>query len=299
MENYICIYGHFYQPPRENAWLEVIEVQDSAHPYHDWNERISAECYAPNTASRILNGKAVIKNIINNYSRISFNYGPTLLSWMKVNEPTTYQAILDADTESIRHFGGHGSAMAQVYNHIISPLANDRDKETQIVWGIRDFEHRFKRKPEGMWLAETAADTASLELLAKHNIKFTVLAPRQARGIRKIGETIWKDTTTESLDTRRPYRCHLPSGNIIDLFFYDGDIAQGVAFDGLLFDGRKFAHRLLDAFEKEPDEPQLVHIATDGETYGHHHKHGEMALAFCLDYIGRQKNSRLTNYANF
>ncbi|MEJ7645506.1 MAG: DUF3536 domain-containing protein [Chryseolinea sp.] len=299
MKNYICIHGHFYQPPRENAWLEVIEVQDSAHPYHDWNERITAECYAPNTASRILNGKAVIKNIINNYSRISFNYGPTLLSWMKGNDPTTYQAILDADIESARHFGGHGSAMAQVYNHIILPLANDRDKETQIVWGIRDFEDRFKRKPEGMWLAETAADTASLELLAKHDIKFTVLAPRQARGVRMIGETIWTDTSPETLDTRRPYRCELPSGRSIDLFFYNGDIAQGVAFDGLLYDGKKFAHRLLDSFHKDSVEPQLVHIATDGETYGHHHKHGEMALAFCLDYIGRQKNSELTNYAEF
>jgi len=299
LENHICIHGHFYQPPRENAWLEVIEVQDSAHPYHDWNERITAECYAPNTASRILNGKAVIKNIINNYSRISFNYGPTLLSWMQVNEPGTYQAILEADRESARHFGGHGSAMAQVYNHIILPLANDRDKETQIIWGIRDFEHRFHRKPEGMWLAETAVDTKSLELLAKHDIKFTLLAPRQARCIRKIGEAAWEDTTTESLDTRRPYRCLLPSGRTITLFFYDGEIAQGVAFNGLLNDGKKFAHRLLDSFDPDSDEPQLVHIATDGETYGHHHKHGDMALAFCLDYIGRQENSILTNYAEF
>lgn len=299
MENHICIHGHFYQPPRENAWLEVIEVQDSAHPYHDWNERITAECYAPNTASRILNGKAVIKNIINNYSRISFNYGPTLLSWMELNDPSTYKAIIDADEQSALQFSGHGSAIAQVYNHIILPLANDRDKETQIVWGIRDFEFRFKRKPEGMWLAETAVDTKSLELLAAHDIKFTVLAPRQARGIRKAGDLIWKDVTTESLDTRRPYRCKLPSGKSIVLFFYDGNISQGVAFDGLLNDGSKFAHRLMGGFDADSKEPQLVHIATDGETYGHHHKHGDMALAFCLDYIGRQENARLTNYAEF
>lgn len=299
MENHICIHGHFYQPPRENAWLEVIEVQDSAHPYHDWNERITAECYAPNTASRILNGKAVIKNIINNYSKISFNYGPTLLSWMEVSDPTTYKAILDADIQSAKQFSGHGSAIAQVYNHIILPLANDRDKETQIIWGIRDFEFRFKRKPEGMWLAETAVDIPSLELLARHNIKYTVLAPRQARGFRKTGDLVWKDVTTESLDTRRPYTCKLPSGNSIVLFFYDGSISQGVAFDGLLNDGNKFASRLMGSFDEHSKEPQLVHIATDGETYGHHHKHGDMALAFCLDHIGRQKNARLTNYAEF
>jgi alpha-amylase/alpha-mannosidase (GH57 family) len=299
LKKYICIHGHFYQPPRENAWLEVIEVQDSAHPYHDWNERITAECYAPNTASRILDGKSVIKNIINNYSKISFNYGPTLLSWMQVNDIATYDAIIQADRESARHFGGHGSAIAQVYNHMIMPLANERDKETQIIWGIRDFEYRFNRKPEGIWLAETAVDLSTLELLVKHDIKFTILAPRQAMAIRKIGNDRWHDVNSETLDTRRPYKCVLPSGDSIVLFFYDGDIAQGVAFNGLLNDGKKFAHRLIDAFDPDSKEPQLVHIATDGETYGHHHKHGEMALAYCLDYIGRQEDSRLTNYAEF
>jgi len=299
LKKYICIHGHFYQPPRENAWLEVIEVQDSAHPYHDWNERITAECYAPNTASRILDGKSVIKNIINNYSKISFNYGPTLLSWMQTNDQATYDAIIDADRESARLFGGHGSAIAQVYNHMIMPLSNERDKETQIIWGIRDFEYRFNRKPEGMWLAETAVDLSTLELLVKHDIKFTILAPRQALATRKIGESEWHDVNTETVDTRRPYKCPLPSGKSIVLFFYDGDIAQGVAFNGLLNDGRKFAHRLLDAFDPDSTEAQIVHIATDGETYGHHHRHGEMALAYCLDYIGRQEDTRLTNYAEF
>jgi alpha-amylase/alpha-mannosidase (GH57 family) len=299
LEKYICIHGHFYQPPRENAWLEVIEVQDSAHPYHDWNERISAECYSPNTASRILNEKGVINNIINNYSRISFNFGPTLLSWMEVNDKETYHAILEADRESLKIFNGHGSAMAQVYNHMILPLANRRDKETQIIWGIRDFEFRFNRKPEGMWLAETAVDTESLELLVEHGIKFTVLAPRQAKAIRKVGKEEWTPVNANSVDTRRPYLCKLPSGKSIVLFFYDGDIAQGVAFNGLLNDGKKFAHRLLDSFDPETEEPQLVHIATDGETYGHHHKHGDMALAYCLDYIVRHQHSNLTNYAEF
>jgi alpha-amylase/alpha-mannosidase (GH57 family) len=299
LEKYICIHGHYYQPPRENAWLEVIEVQDSAHPYHDWNERISAECYSPNTASRILNEKGVIKNIINNYSRISFNFGPTLLSWMEVNDRETYHAILEADRESMKNFNGHGSAIAQVYNHMILPLANERDKETQILWGIRDFEFRFNRKPEGMWLAETAVDTESLELLVKHGIKFTILAPRQAKAIRKISKEEWTSVTANTVDTRRPYVCKLPSGKDIILFFYDGDIAQGVAFNGLLNDGNKFAHRILDSFDPEAVEPQLVHIATDGETYGHHHKHGDMALAFCLDYIQRHQQSNLTNYAEY
>ncbi len=297
MEKYICIHGHFYQPPRENAWLEVIEVQDSAHPYHDWNERITFECYGPNSASRILNENGVIKNIINNYSKISFNFGPTLLSWMEAYDTETYEAILEADKESIKTFDGHGSAMAQVYNHIILPLANSRDKETQIIWGIRDFVRRFGRLPEGMWLAETAVDTESLELMAKHDIRFTVLAPRQAKAFRKVGQEEW--TPTSDIETRRPYICNLPSGKSIALFFYDGDVSQGVAFNGLLNDGKKFADRLLDSFDGESDEPQLVHIATDGETYGHHHKHGDMALAFCLDHIERHKQSNLINYGQF
>ncbi len=299
MEKYICIHGHFYQPPRENAWLEVIEVQDSAHPYHDWNERISAECYAPNTASRILNGKGVIKNIINNYSKISFNFGPTLLSWMQSHDPETYSAILHADRESVNMFNGHGSAIAQVYNHMILPLSTSRDKETQIIWGIQDFQFRFKRLPEGMWLSETAVDVESLELLFKHGIKFTILAPRQAKAVRLLGKKEWTKVNTDTLDTRRPYKIMLPSGGSIVLFFYNGEISQGVAFNGLLNDGKKFAHRLLDGFDNEPSEPQLVHIATDGETYGHHHKHGDMALAYGMDYIERNKQSHVTNYAEF
>lgn len=298
MEKFICIHGHFYQPPRENAWLEVIEVQDSAHPYHDWNERITAECYGPNTASRILDAKGVIKKIISNYSRISFNFGATLLSWMANNDPETYEAILQADRDSLENFNGHGSAIAQVYNHIIMPLATRRDKETQIIWGIRDFAYRFKRQPEGMWLAETAVDIESLELLARHNIKFTILAPRQAMAFRKINENVWSNTDQTPIDPRRPYLFKLPSGNAIVLFFYDGDISQGVAFNGLLNDGKKFAERLLNTLDNT-NEPQLSHIATDGETYGHHHKHGDMALAFCLDYIERNKISNLTNYAQY
>jgi alpha-amylase/alpha-mannosidase (GH57 family) len=299
LERYICIHGHFYQPPRENAWLEVIEVQDSAHPFHDWNERITAECYAPNAASRILNDKGVIKNIINNYSKISFNFGPTLLSWMEINDRETYQAILEADEESKKNFSGHGSAIAQVYNHMIMPLANRHDKETQIIWGIRDFEHRFNRKPEGIWLAETAVDSETLELLADNKIKFTILAPRQAKAIRKQGASDWTSVTDQTLDTTRPYQVQLSGGRSMNVFFYDGDISQAVAFNGLLNDGSKFASKLFEPFSKDGNEPQVVHIATDGETYGHHHKHGEMALAYCLDYIERSKQCELTNYAEY
>lgn len=295
---YVCIHGHFYQPPRENAWLEVIELQDSAHPYHDWNERITAECYEPNATSRILNEGGVIKNIVNNYARISFNFGPTLLSWMEQYAPETYEAILEADKLSIKNFDGHGSAVAQVYNHMIMPLANRADKETQVMWGIRDFESRFRRKPAGMWLAETAVDTETLEVLAANNIRFTILAPRQARAVRKTGDTEWTEVNEKSINTTKPYRCNLPSGKSIVLFFYEGDISQGIAFNGLLNDGKRFADRLLGALE-EGDEPQLIHVATDGETYGHHHKHGEMALAYCLDYIEKGGQARLTNYAQF
>ena len=298
-KKYICIHGHFYQPPRENAWLEVIELQDSAHPYHDWNERITAECYDPNASSRILDENNVIKNIINNYSRISFNFGPTLLSWMESYATETYEAILEADKLSLSNFGGHGSAVAQVYNHIIMPLANKRDKETQILWGIRDFESRFKRKPEGMWLAETAVDTETLELLAEHKIKFTILAPRQAKAVRKIGSEDWTEVNDRSVNTKKVYQCNLPSGKSIALFFYDGDISQGIAFNGLLNDGKRFAERLLSPLDFEDRESQLVHVATDGETYGHHHKHGEMALAFCLDFIEKDERVHLTNYAQF
>ncbi|MBX2969235.1 MAG: DUF3536 domain-containing protein [Cyclobacteriaceae bacterium] len=298
MEKYICIHGHFYQPPRENAWLEVIEVQDSAHPYHDWNERVSAECYAPNAASRILEA-GVIKNIVNNYSRISFNFGPTLLSWMETNDPETYNAILEADKESEKLFDGHGSAIAQVFNHMIMPLANERDKRTQILWGIRDFEHRFGRSPEGMWLAETAADTPTLEALAESNIKFTILAPRQAKAFRKVGEENWHTLSDTGIDPRKAYTINLPSGKNIAVFFYDGDISQGVAFNGLLNDGEKFSHALRTGFNVDDSEPQLVNIATDGESYGHHHKHGDMALAFCLDHIHRLKHNHLMNYAQF
>ncbi|HSM85499.1 MAG TPA: DUF3536 domain-containing protein, partial [Candidatus Limnocylindrales bacterium] len=299
MDRFICIHAHFYQPPRENPWLEAVERQDSAYPYHDWNERISAECYAPNGASRILDGAGRISQIVNNYSRISFNFGPTLLSWMEEKEPATYRRLLESDAESQTRFSGHGSAMAQAYNHMILPLANERDKRTQVVWGIRDFEGRFRRYPEGMWLPETAVDVPTLEALAELGIRYTVLAPRQAARVRKIGARHWKDVSGGRIDPSRAYLARLPSGNRISLFFYDGPISQAVAFEHLLDSGEQFAERLKGGFSDKRTWPQLMHIATDGETYGHHHKYGDMALAYALDKVGSEDHVQLTNYGEF
>ena len=297
---YVCIHGHFYQPPRENPWLEAVELQDSAYPYHDWNERITAECYAPNSAARILNNESRIVRILNNYEKISFNFGPTLLSWMETTSPSVYAAILEADRASQQRFSGHGSALAQAFHHIIMPLANRRDKETQVAWGIRDFEFRFGRFPEGMWLPETAADLETLEVLAEAGIKFTILAPRQASRESKIGGRSWKDVSGERIDPSMPYQVTLPSGRKINLFFYDGPISRAVAFEDLLGNGEGFAKRIMAGFAEDVRPwPELVHIATDGETYGHHHRFGEMALASALDYIESNEFAQLTNFGEY
>ncbi len=298
MQRYLCIHCHFYQPPRENPWLEGIELQESAYPYHDWNERITAECYAPNASSRLLDGEGRILAIVNNYARISFNFGPTLLSWLEERAPRVYQAILDADKESAERFSGHGSAMAQAYNHMILPLANAADRRTQIVWGIRDFEHRFGRRPEGMWLPEAAVDSQTLEILAEEGIRFTVLAPRQAGRVRKLGGRAWKEVQG-GIDPSRAYLARLPGRKSIALFFYDGPISQAVAFEGLLNNGETFAARLLGGFSEQRTWPQLTHIATDGETYGHHHRFGDMALAYALHHIESNNLAKLTNYGEF
>ncbi|NIR50834.1 DUF3536 domain-containing protein [candidate division KSB1 bacterium] len=299
MNRYVCIHGHFYQPPRENAWLEDVELQDSAYPYHDWNERITAEGYAPNTASRILDSESKIIDIVNNYSKISFNFGPTLFSWMEKEMPEVYEAIIEADRESQKNFSGHGSAIAQVYNHMIMPLANSRDKRTQIHWGIKDFERRFGRKPEGMWLSETAVDLESLDILAEYGIKFTILAPRQASRVCKIGEEGWHDVSGDKVDPKMPYLCKLPSGKTIALFFYDGPISQELGFGDLLNNGEEFAGRLMQGFVENEHDDQLVHIATDGETYGHHKPHGEMALAYCLYHIESNDLANITIYSEY
>jgi len=298
MERFVCIHGHFYQPPRENPWLEVVELQDSAHPYHDWNERITAECYAPNAVARILDDNGRIRTLVNNYASMSYNFGPTLLTWLQEQRPDIYRFILEADKESQQRFSGHGSAMAQVYNHVIMPLANRADKTTQVRWGIRDFEARFGRRPEGMWLAETAVDIETLEVLAEEGIRFTVLAPRQAARVRKPDDEAWIDVTGDRVDPKRAYFQRLPSGKTISLFFYDGPISRSIAFEGLLTRGENLAKRIVDAFLDE-ERPQLVHVATDGESYGHHVAHGDMALAYAIHYLEFRHLARLTNYGEF
>jgi alpha-amylase/alpha-mannosidase (GH57 family) len=299
MSRYLCIHGHFYQPPRENPWLEGIEIQDSAFPYHDWNERITAECYAPNAASRILNDEKRIIDIASNYSRISFDFGPTLLSWLEIYAPDIYTAVLDADKKSVEQRSGHGNALAQIYNHLIMPLSNKRDKQTQVVWGIKDFEKRFQRFPEGMWLSETAVDIETLEILAEHGVRFTILAPHQAYRVRKLGTGKWKDVSDARVDPTMAYLCRLPSGRDIAIFFYDGPISQAVAFEKLLASGEAFADRLKTGFSDSRNWPQIMNIATDGETYGHHHRFGDMALAYSLDYIESTGMAILTNYGEY
>ena len=312
-QRYVCVHGHFYQPPRENPWLETVEVQDSASPYHDWNDRITAECYAPNGASRITNLKNEIVRIVNNYARMSFNFGPTLLSWLADKAPRAYRMILDADNVSAQRYSGHGSALAQVYNHMIMPLASRRDAITQIRWGIADFEHRFGRRPEGMWLAETAVNRLVLDLMAAEGIKFTVLAPSQCARVRRIPPDIehsatvnpihWTPTPDATVDPTHPYAIPLDEGRSIAVFFYDGPASRAIAFEGLLNSGEAFGSRLLDGFHSPSANPtgeaELSHVATDGESYGHHHKYGEMALSYAMHWIEDSGRAKLTNYGEF
>ena len=299
MEKFICIHGHFYQPPRENPWLEAVELQDSASPYHDWNERITAQCYAPNAHARLLDGAGRIERIVSNYSKISFNFGPSLLSWMKENAPDIHRAIVDADKKSQKQFSGHGTALAQCYNHLIMPLANRRDKYTQVVWGIGDFESRFGRKPEGMWLPETAVDDETLDVLAELGIKFTILSPFQASRVRALDGQTWQDVNGGRVDPSMPYLVKLPSGRSIAVFFYDGGVAKAVAFERLLSNGDALAQRLMGAFDDGRGRDQLVNVATDGESYGHHFTYGDMALAYALRMIENEGNARLTVYAEY
>lgn len=298
MQHFVCIHAHFYQPPREDPWRGEIPQEKSAAPFHDWNERICAECYEPNSAARILNAKGDVAKLVNNYAKINFNFGPTLLSWLEAHAPSVYQKILEADQESLKQFSGHGSAIAQAYNHMILPLANRRDKHTQIFWGIRDFEYRFKRKPEGIWLPETAVDMETLDIAAKLGIRYTILAPHQAKRVCAMKNFECHDVQASTIDPTMPYEVRIPSGRHISVFFYDGPISTAIAFERLLNSGDALAERLLAAFGKRKGA-QLVNIATDGETYGHHHRFGEMALAYAVDRLEHTNTVRLTNYGEF
>jgi hypothetical protein len=286
---YICLHGHFYQPPRDNPWRPGhIEAQPSAEPFHDWNERIDAECYAPNARAKVGD------KTVNNYERISFDFGPTLLEWLEAKAPDTYAAVLAADRQSTRRFSGHGGAMAQAYNHTILPLATAADKRTQIQWGLEDFAKRFNRRAEGLWLPECAVDVATLEALAESDVRFTVLSPQSLTAVRRVGEREWRTPGVGAF--ARAYKVPLPSGRSLAVFFYNGDVALSVAFHRLLDDGGELVRRLL-ATSDEPNA--LVHIATDGESYGHHHRFGEMALAYALEKIDAMKDVRLTTYGEY
>ena len=321
---YITIHGHFYQPPRENPYLNAIERQESAAPFHDWNARIHNECYRPNAFSRIERRDGKIVKIVNNYEYMSFNMGPTLLSWIEVHDRNTYQAILDADKRSADRLNGHGNAIAQVYNHIIMPLANWRDKLTQIRWGKADFRARFGREPEGMWLAETAVDYETLEALALEGIKFIVLAPSQAQRCRPIptkdnANPAWQEVGGAQIDPTRPYRCylrrhnnsssnvselgqfHLPANTdaYIDVFFYDGPISRDMGFGDLLGSSSNFAKRLSQAVRNDKRSQQIVSVATDGETFGHHKHFTEKTLSYAFVEEFPQRGWTVTNYAHY
>jgi alpha-amylase/alpha-mannosidase (GH57 family) len=302
---YVVIHGHFYQPPRENPWIEKIEEEVSARPFHDWNTRIATECYIPNSCARIYDADSRILDIVNNYNKISFNFGPTLLAWLADNAPFAYQRLQAADHQSLTRLG-HGNAMAQAYNHIILPLANSRDRETEVIWGLKDFEYRFGRKAEAMWLPETAVNYSTLATLAAHGMKYVILSPYQARRVRPLEGGAWEMVEAQTLDTTQAYRCFLPGSSkdpkesrYIEVFFYDGGVASDLSFGALLHDSRTFVNRLVKGFRPDLPRPQLLNVATDGENYGHHHKFGELGLAYALEKVIPQEGFTLTNYAAF
>lgn len=302
---YLCIHGHFYQPPRENPWFGAIEYQASASPYHDWNERITRECYAPNTRARVHGQEGRILKLINNYEYMNFNFGPTLLSWLEKAHPWVYAQILAADRTSRVRYQDHGNALAQVYNHIIMPLARHRDKLTQIRWGLVDFRHRFGRPAEGMWLAETAVDTETLGLMAQEGVKFTILSPSQAQSVRPLASqaqtTQWKDVSTGQIDPSRPYRVFTDNSGLrsMDIFFYDGPLSKAVAYEKVLASGKHFLAGIEQTFGRHQDRPRLVSIATDGESYGHHFKFGDLALSWLFHHLEQTGTIKPTNYAFF
>jgi hypothetical protein len=247
----LVVHGHFYQPPRENPWTEIVPVEPTAAPFHDWNERVTAECYRPNGWARVVDEHERVVALVNNYAHLSFNVGPTLASWLAANRPDTLARMVAGDA-----VGGGG--IAQAYSHPILPLANERDLRTQVRWGLADFRHRFGRDARGMWLPEAAVNETVLRILAEEGVGFTILAPTQAAG-------------DEPIDTSRTYRWR----DAIDIVFYDGPLSHDVAF-GM---SSTSAQVLVD---RVAHRSGIVCIATDGETFGHHHKFAERALAYAL-----------------
>ncbi|CAN5765301.1 hypothetical protein BH18ACI4_BH18ACI4_29030 [soil metagenome] len=293
----LIIHGHFYQPPRENPWTGNVDREFGAHPYHDWNERIHAECYAPNAQAQIIGAQETVERALNNYEKISFNFGPTLLSWLERHHPQTYNRILEADLTSRKTRGGHGNAIAQAYGHAILPLANDQDRLTQVVWGVEDFRHRFGREPESLWLPETAVDNRTLDLLIEQQLRFVILAPTQAARWKAAGSDEWKSPGNGSIDTAKAYRyLHQDrSGRSIAVFFYDGPAARSIAFEKALVSSAA----LVAVFKRAAARGPLVNIATDGETYGHHFKFGDLCLAHTLEIEAPEEGFSITNYGQY
>ncbi|HEY9828565.1 MAG TPA: DUF3536 domain-containing protein [Stenomitos sp.] len=308
---YVALHGHFYQPPRENPYLGAIERQSSAEPFHNWNERICYECYRPNAFARILNEAGEVIEVVNNFEYLSFNIGPTLMRWLEQYDTEVYQRILEADRKSCLRLNGHGNAIAQVYNHIILPLANREDKITQIRWGKRDFQARFGRDPQGMWLAEAAVDYPTLEVLIAEGIRFIILAPSQVERCRPIPPETdpegldypWQGVGGGQIDPTQPYRCFLPGGNrnsdFIDVFVYDGPISRDIGFEDILSSSERLASRLAQAVRHDRESSQLIAIATDGETFGHHKRSTEKALAYGFRYAMPQRGWVITNFSHF
>jgi alpha-amylase/alpha-mannosidase (GH57 family) len=269
------VHGHFYQPPRENPWTEEVTREPSAAPFHDWNARIASECYRPNAFARVVDERGRLVAIVDNYERISFDFGPTLLSWLERHDPPLYRRMVAADEV------GHGG-MAQGFGHVILPLCNQRDLRTQVRWGLADFEHRFGRRAAGMWLPEAAVNNEVLAVLADEGVRFTVLAPGQAARVRPAGADgdAWQEASNGALDTTRPYRwCHpAGDGRGVDIVFYDGGLSHDIAF-GL---SSMSSEGLISRAAAAAPEGGLVTVATDGETFGHHHHYGDRLLAYAL-----------------
>ena len=324
---FFAVHAHFYQPPRENPWTGEIDCQSSAWPYHDWNERIARECYIPNAYSRINDSMGRALELVNNYEYLNFNFGPTVFSWFERKYPLYYARVIAAGKKS-RETCGHSNAIAQVYNHLIMPLASFNDRLTQVIWGIRDYEFRFGFRPEAMWLAETAADDDTLRLLIDHGMRYVILSPYQAQSVRPLGCEKWTDTSSGIFDTAEPYVWfdRAPGGSAsldnsfaeprpfealakkdgtalknrsLAVFFYNGPLSKALAFEDALKESGALAKRINACYDAGKRSDQLVSAAVDGETFGHHHKFGDMTLAHCFRHELKKHHIRVVNFSTY
>ena len=296
----LVIHGHFYQPPRENPWTDELEREPSAHPARNWNERILAECYRANAFARLYAHRDGIEAFVNNYAHLSFNVGPTLARWIERVDKTTLDRMRAGDEQQRRHLGA-GGAMAQVWGHPIAPLLTPRDRRTQILWGLSDFRHRFRRTATGMWLPETAADPPTLDALIDAGLTYTILAPEQIAAVRKPGGS-WTNVTRDELDTGRAYRfLHSDgSGRSLALCVFDGPVSRDLAFGEVTRDSHAFLSKMAHAAERSSvDGPRLVLAASDGELYGHHKKFADLTLAHAVTKRAAEIGITVTNLETF